>query len=209
MFTIREIKLSDCEAVLEVYRPYVENTAYTFEYAVPTHEQFLDKIKTITAQYPWLVCEYNGKIIGYAYGSTHRARTAYQWSPESTVYIAEEFHGLGLARILYEALFDILRLQGFKNVYAGVLMTNENSVKMHLALGFYEIGIFRKVGYKLGKWHDNLWLQLHLSAHIEEPPAPVAIDEVRGERVFAEILYEANIKAMKIQYPKSSITIKS
>jgi L-amino acid N-acyltransferase YncA len=200
MFTIREITLADAAEALEVYRPYVEKTAYTFEYVPPTVEQFTEKIKTITAQYPWLVCEYNGKIVGYAYGSTHRARTAYQWSPESTIYISEDFHGLGIARILYEALFDVLRMQGFKNVYAGVLMTNENSCKMHLALGFYEIGVFRRVGYKLGKWHDNLWLQLHLAEHIDEPPTPVVVSEIRNTAKFAEIVEEANERAMKINY---------
>lgn len=200
MFTIREITLSDCGEALAVYAPYVERTAYTFEYTVPGPEEFAEKIKTITAQYPWLVCEYNGKIVGYAYGSTHRARIAYRWSPESTVYISEAFHGLGIARILYEALFDMLRLQGFKNVYASVLTSNERSNKLHFALGFQEIGIFNKVGYKLGQWHDNRWFQLHLGEHGTEPEAPVTTDAIRNTRAFEEILRRANEAAARIIY---------
>jgi L-amino acid N-acyltransferase YncA len=193
-FTVRLITPTDCEAALEVYRPYVEKTAYTFEYVVPTIEQFTEKIKKITAQYPWLVCEYKGRIIGYAYGSTHRDRTAYQWSPESTVYIAEDFHRLGIARILYEALFDMLKLQGFYNVYAGVLVTNESSCRFHESMGFYEVGLFKRVGYKLGKWHDNMWYQLHLSEHISEPPTPKVVGEVMNTQAFKEIIEKANEK---------------
>ena len=192
MFTVRLITLNDCEAALDVYRPYVEKTAFTFEYVPPTGEQFREKIKKITAQYPWLVCEYNGKLVGYAYGSTHRDRTAYQWSPESTIYIAEDFHGLGIARILYEALFEMLKLQGFYNVYAGVLVTNENSCKFHVAMGFYEVGLFKRVGYKLGQWHDNMWYQLHLGEHIAEPPTPKVVGMFINTAEFKNILDKAN-----------------
>jgi phosphinothricin acetyltransferase len=200
MFTIRLIKPSDCAAVLEVYRPYVEKTAYTFEYVPPTIAEFQEKIESITTKYPWLVAEYNGKIIGYAYGSTHRARTAYQWSPEATIYVAEVFHGSGIARILYETLFAILKLQGFFNVYAGVLMSNEKSVKFHQRLGFYAVGIFRNIGYKLGAWHSNLWLQLHLDEHIDEPPYPKAFPEILNTPEVKSIMEAANNSMKSIQY---------
>lgn len=200
MFSIRLIEPTDCAGVLEVYRPYVERTAYTFEYVVPTIDEFADKIQTITSKYPWLVAEHNGKIIGYAYGSTHRARTAYQWSPESTIYVAEDFHGSGIARILYEALLSILKLQGFYNVYAGVLMSNEKSVKFHKALGFYEVGIFRNIGYKLGAWHNNLWLQLHLAEHTQEPPYPKAFLEMMNTPEVKSIMEVADKTLKAIQY---------
>jgi L-amino acid N-acyltransferase YncA len=192
MFTTRLIEPTDCAAVLAVYKPYVEKTAYTFEYVVPTMEEFADKIQMITGKYPWLVGEYKGKIIGYAYGSTHRARTAYQWSPEATIYVSEEFHGSGIARILYKTLFDLLRMQGFYNVYAGVLMSNDKSVGFHKAMGFYEVGIFKHIGYKLGAWHDNLWLQLHLAEHIHEPAFPKAFPEIEDSVEVADVIANAN-----------------
>lgn len=198
MFSIRLITLNDTKAALDVYTPYVEKTSYTFEYVPPTIEQFTEKIKKITAQYPWLVCEYNGKIVGYAYGSTHRDRTAYQWSPESTVYVAEDFHRLGIARILYEALFEMLKLQGFHNVYAGVLSTNEGSRKLHTSMGFYEVGLFNRVGYKLGQWHDNMWYQLHLGEPVLEPHTPKVVTEFINTQAFNDILDKANKQVRKI-----------
>src|SRR5688572_24270183 len=97
-YTIRLISPNDAAAALAVYAPYVRNTAITFEYDVPTVADFKKKIEKITAQYPWLVCACEGEIIGYAYGSMHRDRTAYQWSPEATVYMSELHHRKGIAR---------------------------------------------------------------------------------------------------------------
>ncbi len=119
-FEIRLITENDIASALEVYRPYVLNTAITFEYEVPTIEEFTQKMNTIIPEYPWLVCVHKDEVIGYAYGSKHRYRTAYQWSPESTVYLDGRFHGQGIARVLYETLFELLKLQGYINVYAGV-----------------------------------------------------------------------------------------
>ncbi|MGB8194584.1 MAG: N-acetyltransferase family protein, partial [Chitinophagaceae bacterium] len=104
-FKIRLITLADAKATLEIYRPYVENTIISFEYEAPDMQEWESRIKTITAEYPWLVCEYQGEVIGYAYGSRHRYRTAYSWSCESTIYLSDKFHHKGVARILYETLF--------------------------------------------------------------------------------------------------------
>lgn len=197
-YKIRLITEDDIAAALEVYKPYVLNTAITFEYEVPTIAEFTHKVKTISTGYPWLVCEHNNEIIGYAYGSLHRARTAYTWSPESTVYMDGRFHGRGVARVLYETLFEILKLQGYINVYAGVGIPNEKSEAFHEALGFYELGIFRKVGYKLGKWHDTRWFQLHLAEHVIDPPWPKQMDAVVGTDEFNSIMLRANEK-MKLK----------
>ena len=191
-FKIRLITENDISAVLDIYRPYVLNTIISFEYEVPSLEEFTERVKTITAEYPWLVCENQDIIIGYAYASKHRYRTAYQWSPESTVYVSTEFQGKGVGRILYETLFSILRLQGYFNVYAGVGLPNEKSVGFHRALGFDEIGDFKKVGYKHGNWHDTKWFQLHLSEHINNPPAPKTIVEIENGRELQAILDVAN-----------------
>lgn len=197
-FEIRLIEESDAGEVLEIYKPYVLNTIISFEYEVPTHEEYLQRIKTNTADYPWLVCSLNDKIIGYAYAGKHRYRTAYQWSPESTVYMAPGMHGKGIARILYETLFSLLRLQGHFNVFAGIGLPNEKSVGFHRALGFEEIGIFKKIGYKHGNWHDTQWFQLELTEHVTNPPAPKNLNEMTGNEKFQAIISASNERVNRI-----------
>jgi|SRR6185436_8193327 len=194
LYKIRLITPDDADHVLEIYKPYVLNTYITFEYDVPSSEEWKNKIEKITVKYPWLVCTYKDEITGYAYGSTHRDRTAYQWSPESTVYMSEKFHRKGIARVLYETLFAMLKLQGYINVYAGVGLPNTKSEEFHKALGFTELGIFKNVGYKLGAWHDTKWFQLHLSPHTINPPPPKSIAEIKNTPAFIEILQHANSK---------------
>jgi len=187
-YTIRFIRPEDAASVLEVYKPYVLDTYITFEYKVPTLEEWQHKIEKIILKYPWLVCEVDGEIAGYAYGSMHRDRTAYQWSPESTVYLSEKYHRRGIARALYEKLFAIMKLQGYINVFAGIGLPNTKSEEFHRAIGFKEIGIFRNIGYKLGSWHDTKWFQLQLSEHILNPPPPKTIAEVKNSEEFNRIL---------------------
>ncbi len=191
-FTIRLIDKYDTAAALGIYKPYVENTAITFDYDTPSIAGFSEKIDTITAEYPWLVCMHGDEMAGYAYASRHRAKTAYQWSPESTIYLAPEFYGKGIAKALYSTLFSLLRLQGYFNVYAGVTIPNEKSERFHKAMGFEELGIFTKIGFKLGRWHDTKWLQLHLAEHIDNPALPAPIAEVRNTDEFNKIMEEAN-----------------
>jgi L-amino acid N-acyltransferase YncA len=191
---IRLITEADAQAALEVYKPYVISTAITFEYGVPTLEDFSNRIRLVTAEYPWLVCEHKKRIIGYAYASKHRFKIGYRWSPESTIYMVSDFHRRGIARVLYETLFDLLKLQGFVNLFAGVALPNEKSEGFHRALGFFEIGNFKKIGYKLGRWHDVRWFQLHLADHIQDPPPPRKLAEVQYSPQFSAILQSANEK---------------
>lgn len=193
-YNIRLITPADAKAALAVYAPYVLHTANTFEYEIPSVDDFRTKIEKITAQYPWLVCECDGEIVGYAYGSTHRERAAYQWSPESTVYISGKHHRKGIARILYNTLFALLKQQGYINVFASVLVTNVNSVKFHKSYGFEEIGLFKNIGYKLDEWHTNLWLQYKLQEHIINPPAPTPIiDMLNNEKIKSVIADNAEL----------------
>ncbi len=187
-FTIRLIEKADCLQALEVYKPYVLSTAITFEYEVPDAQEFSNRIESISKEYPWLVCLHNDTIIGYAYATKHRYRTAYQWSPESTIYISEAVHRKGIARILYETLFSILRLQGYYNVYAGVVVPNEKSEGFHRASGFEEIGVFKKVGFKLGEWHDVRWFQLHLAEHTYNPNPPTPVFQIKDTNEFNTIM---------------------
>ncbi len=192
MVSIRTIDKNDTQEVLEIYAYYILNTPITFDYHVPSTSEFIEKITTITRDYPWLVCVENEKIIGYAYGSMHRAKTAYQWSPESTIYLANGTYRKGLGRVLYETLFSLLKLQGYVNVYAGVTVPNINSEEFHKALGFKEIGLFHKAGYKLGEWHDTKWFELHISEHAHDPVPPKKLQEVIDSEAFKVILQNAN-----------------
>jgi L-amino acid N-acyltransferase YncA len=193
-FKIRLISAEDTEGALDIYRYYVDHTVVSFEYEAPTAEEYLQRINTNTEKYPWLVCLHENKIIGYAYGSTHRYRTAYQWSPESTIYVAPGFHTRGIGRILYETLFSILKLQGYYNVFAGVALPNEKSIGLHRALGFEEIGIFKNIGYKHGNWHHTLWLQLTLNEHKADPAQPKKMKEIIPGEEFSTIINSANNK---------------
>jgi phosphinothricin acetyltransferase len=193
-FQIRLIKETDTQAVLDIYKYYVENTIISFEYEAPAFEEYKQRIKTNVENYPWLVCLHNDKIIGYAYGSTHRYRTAYQWSPESTIYLAPDFQTRGIGRILYETLFELLKLQGYYNVFAGVALPNEKSLGFHRALGFEEIGIFKNVGYKHGNWHHTHWFQLTLQTHQVNPTNPKKLAELISSKEFFTIINSANKK---------------
>lgn len=193
-FEIRLIQDTDSHAVLAVYKPYIESTAITFEYDVPDSETFLERIKNVTAGYPWLVCLQDNEVIGYAYASKYRDRAAYQWAAEAAIYLKVDVHRKGIARILYQALFEILRLQGYTNLYAIITLPNEKSVGFHQAMGFEEIGIFRKVGYKLGKWHDVIWFEKHLKEHGEAPHIPVKMAEVWNNESVFSIIEQANKK---------------
>lgn len=193
-YSIRLITEKDVNEVLSIYKYYVDNTIVSFEYIAPSPEEYLQRIKTNTEKYPWLVCLHKNEIIGYAYGSTHRYRTAYQWSPESTIYLAPGFHSKGIGRMLYETLFSLLTLQGYYNVFAGVALPNEKSVGFHQALGFEEIGIFKNIGYKHGNWHHTHWFQLMLNEHQTNPTTPKKMKEVISSEAFSAIINSSNNK---------------
>jgi L-amino acid N-acyltransferase YncA len=191
-FSVRLIKPEDTPAVLAIYAPYITDSAASFEYDVPSVTEFAERVSTISKEYPWLVCEYNQQIIGYVYSSKHRARTAYQWTVECTVYLSAGFHRVGLARILYKALFNILKLQNMINVYAGITVPNTKSEEFHKAMGFYLIGTYKNIGYKFNKWHDVAWFQLDLGEHAINPPDPKSIAEINGSVELNAIIAEAN-----------------
>jgi len=194
-FTIRLITEADAVEVLEIYKPFVLDTIISFEYEVPAVDEFLRRIKSVSSEFPWLLCLLGDKIVGYAYASKHRDRMAYQWSVDSAVYLSPAFQGKGIARILYESLFSILRMQGYYNVYAGISLPNERSVGFHKAMGFEEIGIYKKTGYKLGNWHNTAWFQLHLTDHRDNPSIPGKISELTGTSSFEIIIKTANERA--------------
>jgi phosphinothricin acetyltransferase len=132
------------------------------------------RISTVLAQYPWLVCESSDKVVGYVYATAHRERAAYRWSVDVAAYVKEDAQRRGIARALYTALFEILALQGYRNAYAGITLPNPASVAMHEAMGFEQVGVYHRVGYKFGKWHDVAWFERPLAERVLEPSEPIA-----------------------------------
>jgi len=172
MITIRSAHKIDAESILNIYAPFILQSATSFEVEVPTVDAFWQRIQKVQNESPWLVCEIDGAIAGYAYASAHRSRQAYQWSREVSVYIHTDFRQMGIARALYEALFGLLKLQGYRNAFAGIVFPNEASVAFHESMGFEKIGIYKGVGYKNGAWQDVGWWSLALD-DFEKPPKEI------------------------------------
>lgn len=186
---IRFATEEDAAVILGIYEEYIKNTRVTFEIEVPTLAAFRERMARITAQFPWLVCEIDGEIAGYAYASKHGERAAYRWSADLSVYINETYHRRGIATALYGAVQELLRKQGYFTVYAGVSTPNPKSEAFHTALGFRALGEFKNVGYKLGKWCGVAWYELPLAEYVQVPEEAVAIDTLSKTEcgaVFAE-----------------------
>lgn len=175
--SIRQATVQDVPRILEIYAPYVENTAISFEYTVPSLEAFTQRFLGITAEFPWLVWEENGEIMGYAYGSLPFERAAYQWNAEASIYLCPEAKGKGIGRKLYAALEDLLQKQGYKKVYAIITTANEASVAFHKAVGYRHTASFPDCGYKFGNWYGTIWMEKDLNHWDAPPQEPVSINE--------------------------------
>ena len=145
--------------MLAIYAPFVEHTAVSFEYDVPTEAEFARRLEEHQAAFPWLVCEENGRVMGYAYAGRAFERAAYGWNAEISCYLAPELRGRGVGRRLYARIEEILTRLGYYKLFAVVTSANAPSVAFHRALGFREAACFRNVGYKQGGWYDVLWLE--------------------------------------------------
>lgn len=177
MRKVRIAKIEDASKLLEIYRPYVLNTAISFETEPPTLQEFQSRISESIDKFPWVVCELEGEIVGYAYAGAYKSRCAYAWSVESTVYVQENLQGQGIGKHLYRHLLAMLKQQGAVNVIAGIALPNQASVGIHESLGFEKVAHFKDVGFKLGKWWDVGYWQLQLQKPIE----PRSLLPVRDE----------------------------
>jgi L-amino acid N-acyltransferase YncA len=169
---LRLARETDAEALLRIYAPYVRDTAISFEVEPPTPEEFRGRIRTNLAHAPWLVCESDGELVGYAYAGRFHARAAYQWTAEVTVYVRSDNHRRRIGEGLYAALLDGLRAQGFRTAVGVIALPNPASVGFHERLGFRPAGVLGSVGFKHGRWHDIGWWALALGDYTAAPPAP-------------------------------------
>ena len=176
---IRLAHPNDAPMIHAIYAPFVVNTPVSFELVVPTEQEMRQRIEQTLLTHPWLVCEEQSEILGYAYASQHRTRQAYQWSADVSAYVHEQWRGKGIGKVLYTTLFALLRLQGFYNVYAGITLPNPASVALHEAMGMRQVGIYQRVGYKQGVWHDVGWWQKELQPHILEPAPPLDLESAQ------------------------------
>lgn len=155
---IRQIEEQDIEQVLAIYAPYITDTLITFEETVPFAEAFRKRVQKITARYPWLVCEAEGSVVGYAYAGPYRERAAYDFTCELSVYVVQGWHSRGIGSLLYERLLQELRERGFVNAYAVITVPNAQSEALHRHFGFREEGRSRQIGYKMNTWCDVAYL---------------------------------------------------
>ena len=162
----------DSHEILEIYKPYILNTAITFEYDIPTLEDFTNRIVSTLKRYPYIVAIEDNQIVGYAYASEFKNRKAYDWAVETSIYIKQGFHGKGYGKKLYQVLEDILKKQNILNVNACISCTDtedehltNDSIYFHQHLGYSIVGKFHSCGYKFNKWFDMVWLEKSLNEH--------------------------------------------
>lgn len=181
---IRTARESDVETILDIYEPYITDTTVTFEYSVPEYGDFLKKFRSITEKYPWIVAEYDGQVIGYAYADVpFSTRSAYAWDVDVSVYLDQSQVGQGVGKILYTALHAILALCGYKNSYALITGENLGSMRFHSAFGYKRAGVMEKSGYKFGRWLDVAWYGYALSERAPDPSPPVPFKELDAASV--------------------------
>lgn len=177
--TIRMATIMDAQRLLEIYAPYVTDTSITFEYTVPTIEEFKKRIENILMKYPYLVAEKENKILGYAYAGCFKSRAAYDWSVETSIYIDKNGRNKGIGKKLYFELEKILKKQNITNVNACITYPNPSSIGFHEHMGYRKVAHFTKCGYKFDKWHDMIWMEKIINDHKVNPLPFVPIKNIK------------------------------
>ena len=165
-YKIREAQVEDAARLVEIYSYYITDTAVSFEYEVPTVDEFKERIIKIKEKYPYLVCEKDGVIAGYVYASAYSSREAYDWTVATSIYVDKNIHRQGIGRALYSALEERLKKQGIVNLLAGVAYCDpedeyltQDSFKFHTRMGYEKVAHMKGVGKKFDRWYDLLWMQ--------------------------------------------------
>lgn len=166
---IRVANERDASQLLNIYAPYVKHTAVTFEYDVPTVQEFEHRISSVLRKYPYLVAVLDGTVIGYAYASPFHERAAYAWSAELSVYVDQAYHRKGVGSMLYQKMEELLKQQHVTNLYACIAFPNPKSIAFHEGKGYRLIGHFTRCGYKLGRWWDMVWMEKMIGEHAGQP----------------------------------------
>lgn len=184
--SIRMASDADAEEILNIYSFYVADTAITFEYDIPTVAEFSQRILDTLKTYPYIVAMEENRIVGYAYASAFKARAAYNWAAETTVYLKRDCRGRGLGKKLYLALEDILKRQNIINLNACIAYTaagdvhlDNTSAAFHEHLGYSKVAHFTKCGYKFGTWYDMIWMEKLLAEHPDTPEPVIPITEIQ------------------------------
>ena len=186
---LRLAEATDAAQIAAIYAPFCLETAVSFETIAPDEAAMRERISTITRRYPWLVAvSETGDVLGYAYAGKHRERAAYRWSVDFTAYVAPEAKRRGIGTELYCGLMKICRCLGYYRAFAGITLPNEASVRLHEKIGFRPVGIYRRVGFKLGRWHDVGWWSIDLQPGGAAPTEPGSIGDIAGSGELEEIL---------------------
>ena len=161
----------DAAACAAIYAPFVTGAATSFEEVAPTAAELADRIERTSREFPWLVLEDGGRVVGFTYATQHRARAGYRWAVDVAIYVDAEYRRRGGGRRLYEALLELLRRQGLRIACAGITVPNDASEGLHRAVGFERVGTYRAIGWKAGAWRDVAWWQLQLAPEDDGEPA--------------------------------------
>lgn len=176
----------DAAGILAVYAPYIRETAVTFETEVPAPDAFTARVAGICADFPYLVLEADGELAGYAYAHRQAERAAYAWNAELSIYLAGKWRGKGLGAPLYRLLERLLTMQGYVNLYGVITASNAGSIRLHEKLGYRQIGLHEKTGWKFGQWHDVAWLYKRVGEGEPGTILPLsALDPAQVEREIA------------------------
>jgi len=187
--TIRLAEQRDVPGILEIYTPFILDTAVTFEEIVPDEASFWKRIQEIMDELPFLVCEIDGRIAGYAYASAYRSRASYRWSKEVSVYVHPDFHRKKVAQALYTSLHEMVRYQGIANLLAIITLPNEPSVAFHEFFGYRKCAEFSRVGFKLNRWQNVGWFELFIQDETQMPKDRILrLDEIINLPVFQEAI---------------------
>ena len=194
---IRPATEQDIPQILAIYGPYVENTTVSFEYEVPSEAAFLQRFRDITARFPWLVWEEDGKILGYAYASPPYSRAAYSWCAEPSIYLAPEAQGKGIGRKLYGALEELLRMMGYRVLLALITGENTGSLRFHEKLGYRSVGELIACGYKFGRWLGVFWMEKQMEVVQNSVDFPIKWNTiVQDDQKICDILYNLSLSKM-------------
>ena len=176
---IREVKIDDARELSEIYKYYVDNFPYSFEYIAPSTEEFSKRIVDISGKFPFFVCEDKNEIVGFTYAHPFKERKAYQWVCETSIYTKNGCTQKGIGSKLYARLLPAIKRQGFAKAYAVLGCPNEGSEIFHKKMGFKLEATLHNIGYKLDSWHDIKYYAIELNSFRDDMPEPLEYRQIR------------------------------